>query len=115
MQSVWKLAGADSKGVTAREVADDVSCETRWAYTTVKTLLTRLVAKGALDEVRCGRAAVYRPQVSAKSARRSAFRSLLDRAFGGEVAPMLRFVMDDADLTPKERLAIRRIIEERSR
>src|SRR5688572_32324984 len=110
MQVVWR-----KPPVTARDVADALSGETKWAYTTVKTLLTRLVAKGVLAERMSGNAALYEPKFAEEDARRGALRGLVDRAFGGDLVPMVRFLLDDAKLSPKERTKLREMLAARER
>jgi len=105
MDVVWREGSA-----TARIAHDALRPATGWAYTTVKTMLARLAEKGALDVLRDGRSSVYRPCVSREEARRSAVRSLVDRAFDGAAAPMLRFLVKDRGLTSGERRELRRIL-----
>ena len=110
MQVVWRTGPT-----TARDVVDALAVEQGWAYTTVKTLLTRLVAKGALREEMRGNQAVYEPLIAEDDAQRSAVRSLADRAFGGSLVPMARFLLDDRDLSSAEREQLREILDEHDR
>jgi BlaI family penicillinase repressor len=97
---------------TAREVAEQLPDDVQWAYTTIKTMLTRLVAKQAVSERKRGNTSVYEPLVSQKKARRSAVRSLLDRAFDGGVGPMMHFLVNDRKLSDKERRALIELLRE---
>jgi len=110
MQVVWRTGPT-----TARDVVDALAAERGWAYTTVKTLLTRLAAKGAVREEMRGHRAVYRPRVAEEDARRSAVRSLADRAFGGSLVPMARFLLDGGELSSAERARLREILDEHDR
>jgi predicted transcriptional regulator len=85
--------------------------EVNWAYTTIKTMLTRLVAKKALSERKRANTSLYEPLVSREKARRSAVRSLLDQAFGGAVEPMLDFLADDRKLSGKQRRQLRELLD----
>jgi BlaI family transcriptional regulator, penicillinase repressor len=100
--------------VSARGVLEDLPRGTDWAYTTVKTLLTRLVRKGALKETRDGVAAIYAPAVSELAARRSAVRGLVQRAFGG-YAPMLHFLLQEDELSEADRKELKRLLAEGDR
>lgn len=106
MREVWTRAPA-----TARDVLDGLGKSSSWAYTTVKTLLTRLEAKGAVRERRDGNTAVYEPLVSEADARRSAVRNLVERAFGGSLAPVVRYLVDEGDLTPADVAKVRKALE----
>jgi BlaI family penicillinase repressor len=107
MNALWKQYPA-----TAREIADHLPDEVQWAYTTIKTLLARLVAKKAVGEHKRGNTSVYEPLVSLSKARRTALRSFLDQAFGGGLEPLLNFLAEERKLTVKESRALARILEE---
>ncbi|MHC4822093.1 MAG: BlaI/MecI/CopY family transcriptional regulator [Planctomycetota bacterium] len=107
MEVVWERGSA-----SVREVHDDLADETGWAYTTVKTMLERLVDKGALEASRAGRSFVYRPLVSREEARSDAVHSLLDRAFDGASVPLLRFLVEEERLSAKDRKELRRLLGE---
>ena len=100
--------------VSARGVLESLPRGTDWAYTTVKTLLTRLVRKGALKETREGQAALYTPAVSEQQARRSAVRGLMQRAFGG-YAPMLHFLLEEDELSESDRRELKRLLAQADR
>jgi BlaI family transcriptional regulator, penicillinase repressor len=95
---------------TGRDVHDAVIAETGWAYTTVKTMLDRLVEKGALAVETPRHAAHYRPVVSRADGRRSAVRTLLDQAFGGSPAPLVAHLLNDQRLSKRDRDEITRML-----
>jgi predicted transcriptional regulator len=112
MDAVWDAG----RPVRAREVHDRVAAAPGWAYTTVKTLLDRLAAKGALRADREGRATLFSARVTRAEARRSALGSLLERAFDGAAAPLLRFVVEEEGLSRRERADLVRLLRrERSK
>src|SRR6478735_8036486 len=98
MQAVW-----EASPISARDVHDRVSAETGWAYTTLKTVLARLVEKGALREKKRGNTSFYEPLVTRDAARRAAVRSLLDRAFDGTFGALVQHMAASERLTDKER------------
>lgn len=107
MAAVW-TGGAQP--VTAREVHARVAGDTDWSYSTVRTLLARLVEKGALADARRGNALEYRARVTAEQARRSALRGLVDRAFGGRVTALVQHLAADEALTGDERAELERML-----
>jgi len=107
MAAVW---GAPAQPVSAREVHARVA-DANWSYSTVRTLLARLVEKGALATARRGNALEYRPLVGAAEARRSALRSLVDRAFGGRVTALVQHLAEDEHLSVTERAELERLLE----
>ena len=75
--------------LAAEEVVAALAGRTGWAEATVKTLLNRLLNKGAIEAGRDGRRYLYSPvlQRDAWLARQSEGR--IDRLFGGRVAPLV--------------------------
>ncbi len=86
-----------------RDVLEILEAETGWAYSTVKTILARLAEKGAVDVERQGNVHHYSPRVSREVARRSALRSLLDRAFDGTVGTLVHHLVDTKTMDSDER------------
>ena len=62
------------------------------AYTTIMTVLDRLVRKGKLARRKVGRAFIYSPQTSRDVMRRVAIRELLDGFFDGSEEGLLLFL-----------------------
>jgi len=110
----WQLMNALWEGhpATAREISERLPADVDWAYTTIKTMLTRLVAKGAVSEEKRGNASLYVPVVTRESARRTALSTLLGQAFGGAVEPLLHFLSSDRALSGREKQELRRLLEE---
>ena len=106
MNAVWEHAPA-----TARAVCDALAGTQGWAYTTVKTLMERLVEKGALVGRRAGPADVYSPVLPRTQARRNALRALLSRAFGGGVAPLVHHLLGEEHLSERDRAELRRLLD----
>lgn len=97
---------------SARDVHDAVAPETGWAYTTVKTMLDRLVEKGALSAEQPRLAAQYTPRVTQREGRRSAIRTLIDQAFGGSVGPLVAELVADERLSAADRAELGRMVRE---
>lgn len=109
MNALWR-----SHPATAREIQEHLDTEVSWAYTTLKTMLTRLVGKGAVSETKRRNTSVYEPLITRSAARRSALAMLIDNAFGGAVEPFLGFLADDVRLGKQERRALRELLEDES-
>ena len=87
-QAVMKLAWS-RKQITAREILEELKHERSIAYTTVITIMTRLVKKDYLSEVeRRGRAIVFQAvgnqETAMKKIIKRTFHALVDQ-FGEEV------------------------------
>ena len=81
-----------------------------WHPKTVKTLLGRLVKKGAAAFVEEGRAYVYRPLVAENDCMEAESESFLDRVFGGSLQPMLAHFVERKKLSPEEIQELKRIL-----
>ena len=104
MKVVWKR-----RSCSAQEVVADLAPSTGWSAATIKTLLNRLLRKGALAFTKTGKAYLYSAEWSEEDCRRAEADSFLDRVFDGAVSPMLaHFVrsrrLSEADLRELERL-----------
>lgn len=112
----WKVMGVvwDQNPASAREVREVLEGETDWAYSTVKTLLTRLADKGAVTVTMRGNTRWFEPAISRTGAQRSALRSLLDRAFDGTFGSLVHHLAEEEPLSPEERAALEAIALEAS-
>jgi len=102
MRAVWRAA-AGRGHATARDVLDALGPGKLWAYTTAKTMLDRLVAKGALARVPRAKPVAYRPRIQPDEAERREVDQLKSGVFGGEVAPLVRHLMADERVSRRER------------
>jgi BlaI family penicillinase repressor len=94
----------------ARDIAGRLPKEVNWAYTTIKTMLTRLVEKKAVAERKQGNASVYEPLVSKQKAQRSALRTLANQAFDGAFGPLMHFLLEQQKLTAKQRRELMEVL-----
>jgi BlaI family transcriptional regulator, penicillinase repressor len=87
LKALWTLQEGNVNDV--RRIVN----ETRpLAYTTIMTVLDRLVRKGRLTRRKSGRAFVYAPQDTRDSLRRAAVRELLEGFFDGSEEELLAFL-----------------------
>ena len=107
MKALWKHAPA-----TARQILEMLSPKTNWAYTTVKTMLTRLADKDVVSEEKEGNVSVYQPLISQKDARKYALKGLMDQAFDGAFGPMMHFMLEEKKLSEKQKQQLINILNE---
>ncbi len=115
-ETEWDLLEAlwTRERATAREITEDLTDTRAWAYSTVKTLLDRMVAKDLVAARRVGNVWEYTPAVERVDARRTAWRRFLSGAFGSSLEPALHFIANDAKLTKKQRERLRKLLEDDS-
>jgi BlaI family penicillinase repressor len=87
LRALWSLGEGNVKAV--RQI---VSESRPLAYTTIMTVLDRLVRKGMLARRKVGRSFTYAPQATRDAARRAAVRELLDGYFDGSEEALLQFL-----------------------
>ncbi|MEN6387231.1 MAG: BlaI/MecI/CopY family transcriptional regulator [Phycisphaerales bacterium] len=100
---------------TARGIAERLPKEVEWAYTTIKTLLARLVEKGAVKENKKGNTSLYEPLLSKQNARRNALKSLVNQAFDGAFGPLMHFLVEDQKLTESQKKELLKAIERQNK
>ena len=105
MKAVW-----DAQPVPASDVVERLRREQGWAPRTVKTMLNRLVGKGALAYEVDGKRFLYRATVNRDACVRHESRSFLARVFGGNSAAMLAHLVKHTRLSPKEVEELKRIL-----
>ena len=97
MQALW------SRGpLGAEEIVREVGEAQSWGEATVKTLINRLLKKKAIASEREGGRARYRPLLTREDYVTGESQGLLDRLFGGEVAPLVAHYAKHRPLAPEE-------------
>ncbi|MBA7639758.1 Penicillinase repressor [subsurface metagenome] len=103
-----------SKGqLTANEVVKELTGKTKWKPKTIKTLITRLMKKGAVRFEKEGRKYRYYPAVSEAECVRMERRSFVRRVYGGTTKPMLAAFLEDAKLSAEDISELRKILEQK--
>lgn len=98
IKAVWDL-----EPCTAPQVRERLVNDTQWTYSTVRTLLDRMVAKALLKAEKVGKLTWFRSAVTRDQARRGELLYALQHAFDGALTPMVQTLLDsqgisDADL-----------------
>lgn len=107
MEALWKRSPQ-----TAAEVCERVCDERGWSMPTVKTLLARLVAKGALATQPDGRRYLYTPLIERRAYVGTESKRLVERLFGGRAAPLFAHLAENEALTDEDIAEIERLLRE---
>lgn len=86
LQALWALGEANVRGVQA------AMADRKLAYTTVMTVLDRLVRRGGVERRKMGRAFVYAPLLSREAVRKMAVTNLVDCFFGGSSESLKKYL-----------------------
>lgn len=107
MEVLWRKSpmGAD-------EVVTALSAHTDWAEPTIKTLLNRLLNKGALQAEKDGRRYLYSPVLARESWISQQSEGMLDKLFGGRVAPLVAHFSERGKLSAADIAELKRLIGE---
>lgn len=102
---------ADSP-LAASAIADRAPESRDWSLTTVKTMLSRMVDKGAIAAQAQGRRFLYRPLVEREAVAGAQAGRLVDRLFGGRVSPLVAHLAERGDLTDEDLAELERIVKD---
>ena len=106
MEALWTRAP-----LTAAEVCEDVCTDRDWTLATVKTLLSRLVAKNAVATEADGKRFLYSPKFPRARYLGGESRRLVDRLFGGRAAPLVAHLAAQEALTDSDIAEIEALLE----
>lgn len=84
LQAIWK-----GHPCAASEIVDRLRAQMDWHEKTVKTLLGRLVKKGAIGFQKDQRRYIYFPLLERQEYQQSESKNLLNKLFGGKVSPLI--------------------------
>ena len=107
MDVLWKRSP-----LSAEDVVASLSSRQDWQEATVKTLLNRLLKKGAIDAEKDGRRYLYAPVLQREAWVQGESESLLDRVFGGLVAPLVAHFSEQRKLSRKDIAELRKLLQE---
>lgn len=97
LQLLW-----DESPLDAVELSRRLPEHRSWSLATVKSLLSRLLAKGAVAADAQGRRYLYRPSIERGSVASFQATRLVDRLFGGRVSPLVAQLADERDIDPAD-------------
>jgi predicted transcriptional regulator len=107
MEALWERSPQ-----TAADVCSAVCGKRGWSMPTVKTLLSRLVAKNAIATEPDGRRFLYSPLLAREAYIGGESRRLVDRLFGGRAAPLLAHLAEAEALSDEDIAEIERLLKE---
>lgn len=108
MAVLWQAGGSQS----TEDIAAGLQGQQDWQLATIKTLLNRLFNKGAISAVKDGRRYLYSPVLLRADWVAAQSSSLIDRLFGGSLAPLVAQFSSSRKLSPAELEALKQLIRE---
>jgi predicted transcriptional regulator len=107
MEVLWR-----GQQMHADEVVSALATQHGWQETTVKTLLNRLLKKGAISAEKDGRRYLYSAVLKREQWVAVESKSMIDRLFGGRVAPLVAHFGKHRKMSKADLDELKRLIEE---
>ena len=97
LKALWHIGNG-----TVKDVREILTQDRNLAYTTVMTVLDRLVKRGTVERQKEGRSFVYTPLVGRDELRRIAIKDLLDSFFDGSEKDLIAFLRSETPPRPPQ-------------
>ncbi len=108
IRAVW-----DNEPCAAPTVQEELETQKSWTYSTVKTMMDRMVNKGLLKTERIRNLILYRSVITKIQAQKSEIMRTVKRAFNGALTPMMQFLLDNHKLSQKQLNELERLIKKK--
>jgi predicted transcriptional regulator len=108
IQAVW-----DNEPCAAPAVQEKLEAKKSWTYSTVKTMMDRMVTKGLLKTKRIRNLILYRSAITKIQAQKGEIMRTVKRAFNGALTPMMQFLLDNHKLSQKQLSELERLIKKK--
>jgi BlaI family penicillinase repressor len=110
IKAVW-----ETEPSTAPVIQERLAKPMGWTYSTVRTLMDRMVAKGVLSAKKEGKLTIYHSAVTRKEAQRGELFYALKHAFNGALTPMVQCLLENHDMNAEELAKIELLIKARKK
>ena len=103
-ESEWSVIKAvwETEPCTAPVIQEKLFKPTGWHYSTVRTLMDRMVAKGVLKAKKEGKLTIYQSVVTRAQAQHGELIYALKHAFNGALTPMVQCLLDTKEVSHAE-------------
>jgi len=108
IQAVWK-----NEPCAAPTVQEKLETKKNWTYSTVKTMMDRMVTKRLLKTERIRNLILYRSVVTRIQAQKGEIMRTVKRAFNGALTPMMQFLLNNHKLSQKQLNELERLIKKK--
>jgi len=114
-EAEWAIIGAvwDNQPCAAPTVQEALQKQKGWTYSTVKTMMDRMVDKGLLETERVRNLILYRSAITKQQAQKGEIMRTVKRAFDGALTPMMQFLLDNNKLSKSELSELEAMIKRR--
>ena len=110
IKAVW-----ESEPCSAPAIQEKLFHATQWTYSTARTLMDRMVAKGLLRAEKQGKMTSYRSAVTREQAQRGELLYALKHAFNGALTPMVQCLIETGQLNATELAELEALIKSKKK
>ncbi len=110
MQAVW-----EHEPCAAPTVQETLQGRKKWTYSTVKTMMDRMAAKGLLTTEKIRNLILYRSEITQSQAQKGEILGTIRRAFNGALTPMMQFLIEGDDFTAEQLSELGALIKKEKR
>ena len=110
IKAVW-----DRQPCAAPSIQEKLFKKTKWTYSTVRTVMDRMVAKGLLTAEKVRNLTLYRAAVTPQQAQRGELLYALKHAFNGALTPMVQCLLESNDISAAELTTLESLIKAKKR
>ena len=96
---------------TATAIQERLYRQTQWSYSTVRTIMDRMVAKGLLKAGKAGKVTLFQSRVTQEQAQRGELLYALKNAFSGALTPMVQCLLNTEHVSAKDLAELEAMIE----
>ncbi|HEV2436026.1 MAG TPA: BlaI/MecI/CopY family transcriptional regulator [Verrucomicrobiae bacterium] len=116
-ESEWSIIKAvwEDEPCTAPAIQEKLLQPTGWTYSTVRTLMDRMVGKGVLRAKKQGKLTIYHSAVTRAQAQRGELFYALKHAFNGALTPMVQCLLESNELDADELADLESLIKAKKR
>jgi BlaI family transcriptional regulator, penicillinase repressor len=106
IKAVW-----DTEPCTTPVVQQKLQRETAWTYSTVRTMMDRMVLKGLLKADKSCHPTIFESAVTRAQAQRGELFYALKHAFNGAMTPMVQCLLDSGKFSAEELAELESLIK----
>ena len=110
VRAVW-----DNEPCAAPTVQEVLQSQKGWSYSTVKTMMDRMVTKGLLRTQRIRNLILYSSVITRKQAQSGEIMRAVKRAFDGALTPMMQFMLDNNRLSQEQLAELETMIQNKKK
>jgi BlaI family transcriptional regulator, penicillinase repressor len=116
-EAEWSVIKAiwENEPCTAPAIQEKLFKPTGWTYSTVRTLMDRMAAKGVLTAKKAGKLTIYQSAITRTQAQRGELFYTLKHAFNGAFTPMVQCLLESKDLNAAELAQLEALLKARKK